>query len=297
MSLRLHAPTHPRWCVFAAIASLALAACSAEEPRFRVVADSDRRQDTSEPATPSEEHPEHGPEVAQASRAAEDVGPTDALPPPLGRTLTVGAESASRSDLAFTRDQLGEALRQLGPGDRLILGPGVYEGPLRIDDTMQDGRRPEPIQVVARKDAVLTISDKRSTASAVLEVQRSFWEFHGLEIVSPQTVAAGIALDQVKRVLLADCHIHDLGGAGIRLGERVQEVVLEQTHIHQIGIGRGKTGAFGIVVTDPRSRLIVSSSQIHHTHLAPISLPDGSIRRLEDAERWPNVELQDSEIK
>ena len=308
---RQRTPSQASWprssTMLLATMCLLAAACSKEEPRYRVVADSHPTASEKETEAQAEDgreqprdtDPEHGPEVAQASRTRDPQEPiaNHVLPPARGKTITVSAGLKTRRDLAFPGDELLEALRQLEPGDRLILEPGVYEGPILIDDSMRDGRKPEPIQVVAKTDAVLAISDKNSTATAVLEVQRSFWEFHGLEVLSPQTGVRGIELNRVKTVLLADCHIHDLGGAGIRLGERVREVRIERSHIHQIGLGRRKEDAHGIIVTDPTSRLVLTDINLHHTHLAPISVPGGMVKRLSDAERWSQLEIERSEIK
>lgn len=281
---------------------LLLSGCAEERPRYRVVADSDRRaSDENESRTApagDAEHPEHGPDVSAASRAegAEDTSLLERLPPPKGRTLTVTPLTQQRDGLRFPAADLDEALRQLEPGDRLVLEAGQYIGPISIDERMRDGRKPEPIQVVAMTDAVITIADKGSQASAVLRVQRSFWEFHGLEIASPQSGAGGIELQKVKTILIADSHLHDLGGAGIRFGDRVREVTLRDNHIHQIGLGRVKNDAYGVFVNDPTTRLVVDGGQIHHTLLGPIFWNGQVIHRPEEAEGVANLELS-GEIK
>lgn len=219
------------------------------------------------------------------------------LGPARGRILTVGPGAAFEPGRSYPAERLREALQALQPGDRLVLEPGLYEGPIRIDSSMQDGRYPEPIEVVAKTDAVFTITDKNSSASAVLQIGRSFWEFHGLEVRAPLSGAGGIELANLKAVLFADCHVHNLGGAGIRTLDKVREVRITNSHIHQIGVGRRASDAFGVAVADARTRLQLESSHIHHTALGAISIAGTVLRSAGAASALDTVEIRASEIK
>lgn len=243
--------------------------------------------------------PEHGPARSADSRAVQRDEPTvlDRLPPARGRTITVGPDEENEAGRSYHSSQLLDALRALAPGDRLVLEPGVYDGPVLIDTSMRDGRRPEPIQVVAKPDAVLTIRDKHSEAPAVLSLQRSYWELHGLELRSPQTGAGGIELRDVKTVLIADCHIHDLGGAGVRSLDKVREIRIQASHIHQIGLGRRPTDAFGISLGDARTRVVLADSQIHHTSAGPFWIAGTTVANRGDAAGWDILEIRSSDIK
>lgn len=297
-----------RWCSGLWIA-VALSACAEPEPRLEIVSGPkpDREQQPTASSTESpvtgladaDADPEHGAERSAASRAAQPPQPEvfEQLGPARGRILTVGPGVALAPGRSYPAERLREALQALQPGDRLVLEPGLYEGPIRIDSSMQDGRNPEPIEVVAKTDAVFTITDKNSSASAVLQVERSFWEFHGLEVRSPLSGAGGIELANVKTVLFASCHVHNLGGAGIRTLDKVREVRIENSHIHQIGFGRRAGDAFGIAIADAKTSLRLDSSHIHHTTLGAISIAGTVLRSAEAASALDTVEIRDSEIK
>ncbi len=160
--------------------------------------------------------------------------------PPIGRTIYVNANGQGRADGSRDRPlrDLQAALCDLGPGDRLIIWDGEFQGPLAIAETCRDGTREAPIEVYAAADSVLrggTHSDE-----PVLTVARAYWNLHDLMVVPLESLGGGVVLRAPAHDLILDSpHIRSGRGNGIEIHPGVSGVLIEDAHLHHLGIQEG----------------------------------------------------------
>ena len=216
--------------------------------------------------------PEGGPRGAGAGRAEhpEELK----LDPPKGRLLWVASRGESGGDGSEARpfNDLQAALRQLRPGDRLVMRPGRYFGPVRIDESCAEGTGETPIELYARVDAVL----EGRNGEPVLTVARRGWKLIGLEIEpgregGPALVAAG-----AKDLVVYKGHFHDGWGDGVWIEPGSERVTFDTTHIHIFGPRGGppekRSGVVGLRIAPDTRGIAVVASNIHNIAGPPVKV-------------------------
>lgn len=196
--------------------------------------------------------------------------------PEASRTLYVSAEPGPEGDGSASRPwrDLQASFCRLGPGDRLVLLAGIYEGSFSIGETCRDGTAQSPIQVWAHHSFL-----KPSGGRDVLTLERAHWQFWELQIALLDSRAAGFvvrgagahdaALDQSHiyegqgpavrieagsaRVTLSNCHIHQSGGVRVEKGAR--EVRILSNHIHH---------NFATAVTVSGEKVEIAGNRLHN---------------------------------
>lgn len=184
--------------------------------------------------------------------------------------VSSGAREEGDGSRAKPWMNLAAALTQLIPGDRLVMLPGRYRGPLVIGETCKDGTSEAPIQVFAEVDGVL----HGRKAEPALEVRRAHWVFEGFEIIPGDGGGAGFATygPGAHDITLHKSHLHNGFGDGVFIGPHSQRVTVANSHIHQFGPrGGGKkkakrngAGGVGVRIAPGTREISVISNQIHH---------------------------------
>ncbi|MGH9443468.1 MAG: right-handed parallel beta-helix repeat-containing protein [Thermoanaerobaculia bacterium] len=208
----------------------------------------------------------------------------DAAFPDPRRTFYVSVESPAGGDGSEKRPwkDLQFALTRLQPGDRLVVIPGIYEGPFTIGKDCRDGTKEAPIQVYA-DDAFL----KSSSGADVLTVERPFWQFWEVQIallhsrgsgfVTKGPAAHDIAVDQShiyegegpavrfeagsSRITLSSCHIHQ--GRGVEIDTGTRDITIVADHIHH-NSGTSLTIGAGDVSREPAENISVLGNRFHN---------------------------------
>ncbi len=184
--------------------------------------------------------------------------------PEAKRVRYASASAGAEGDGSEARpwSDLPKALAALEPGDRLVLLPGRYTSPIRIEPPCRDGAEGTPIQVLVLEGAIFAVEGDVTA----LTVQRAFWSFRGITIEPPvPDVGAGIQMLGVEA--------HDIGldrftivggrGPGIRVGSGSRRVTISNGEIRGLR-GGGFRRSNGIEVHARVTELTVAGNEIHH---------------------------------
>jgi hypothetical protein len=160
--------------------------------------------------------------------------------PPIGRTVYVDANGRGGADGSKERPlrDLQATLRDLRPGDRLILWDGEFEGPFVIGDGCEDGTKEAPIEVYAAADSVL--HGGPGSDEPVLTVARAHWKLHDLMVVPLESLGGGVVVRAPAHdVVISSPHIRSGRGNGIEIHPGVTGVLIDEAHLHHLGIQEG----------------------------------------------------------
>ncbi len=162
-------------------------------------------------------------------------------------TLHVARRAPAGGDGSRERpwNDLQAAFRSLSPGDRLLVGAGEYQGPLRIDASCRNGTAQAPIQVAFEK---ATFSG--SGGDPVLTAGRSFWRFEGFAADLAETEGPAVAVEgpDARGIVFDRGRISGGAGAGARIGAGASDVVLANTSFSRSGRGVPPLGAMGVSI-------------------------------------------------
>jgi hypothetical protein len=180
----------------------------------------------------------------------------------------------------------------LRPGDEVILAPGVYSDPRRLEMNHR-GEMGRPI-VIRGQGAILKRPDAKQNSINIAGCQHL--EIHGLEITGG---SAGIRIErkgehQPKSLRFEGLHIHHVGGVAITANHpesTYESLVFRRNHIHHtaghgeafyLGGNNAKDGSTTGVMFDS----IIEGNYIHHLNGPGISQGDGI--EIKDGS-WGNV--------
>ncbi len=202
--------------------------------------------------------------------------PTISMPPhpAIGRTVHVrnewprrgsGTQEDPYRDLAF-------ALCSLQPGDRLIVWPGRYLGPIFIDGDCVDGTPDKPIEVVLASGALFFGKEGVGAPidTPLLAVRRSSWHFIELELEPHWMRPAMLIGPDVSDIQVIGAHILKGVGHGVEISEGVSNVVVQGSHLHHLGTLRGAKRNFrdpeaaGVSVAPSAVGIDLSYLVLHH---------------------------------
>lgn len=201
---------------------------------------------------------------------------TIALPPhpAIGRTVHVRGEWPRRG--SGTQEDpyrdLQPALCSLQPGDRLIIWPGRYLGPITIDGDCADGTTERPIEVVLASGALFFGKEgvEAPIDTPLLEVKRSSWHFVELELEPHWMRPAMLIGPNVSDIQVIGAHILKGVGHGIEIADGVSKVVIKDGHLHHLGTLRGAKRNFrdpsaaGVSVAADVTDIDLTGLVIHH---------------------------------
>lgn len=213
---------------------------------------------------------------ADASEALSTALPPIALPPHLaiGRTIHVRGEWPRRGS-GTQQDpyrDLQPALCSLEPGDRLIIWPGRYLGPMTIDGDCADGTTERPIEVVLASGALFFGKEgmEEPIDTPLLEVKRSSWHFIELELEPHWMRPAMLIGPNVSDIQVIGAHILKGVGHGIEIADGVSNVVVRDGHLHHLGTLRGAKRNFrdpraaGVSVAASATDVRLNALVLHH---------------------------------
>jgi hypothetical protein len=250
-----------------AVAVLGAVACADEPPADQPPAEAPPAEKSMAGDRQVEGRPEHARPPVRAGGVHEDELE---LPPAMARTLYVKPRVQEPGDGSRERpwSDLREALSELRPGDRLVVLPGRYEGPVVIDDSCADGTPEAPIEVWGKIGAVFRI---RSEAP-VLTVKKAYWHLIGLEIVPGKkgTAALLISGDGARGVRYDRGHARDGWGDGIIIGPGASEITITGCHLHHFGHDRFNREASTITVHPGTRDILIELNNIHNMPGEPI---------------------------
>jgi nitrous oxidase accessory protein NosD len=184
------------------------------------------------------------------------------LPKP-GRTFFVSPAGPAAGNGGEKRPwkELQAALKSLRPGDRLVLLPGEYLGPFRVDETCRDGTAEAPIQVIGRERAVLRSFER----SAVLSVAKAHWIFQGLQIapgVSSQAPGfATVGLD-AHDIVFDRGSVSDGRGPGVLIASGSRRVTISNSRIHNFR-GGGPRWSHGVLIYSQTGEIQLAGNALH----------------------------------
>jgi hypothetical protein len=161
---------------------------------------------------------------------------------------------------------LQEALCKLEPGDRLLLGAGIYSGSFRVGGACRSGTADAPIQVFSRHAFL-----KPSGPGAVLTVERAYWQFWEVQIALLDSPSAGFVTSgpDAHHIAIDQSHIYEGKGPAVRLAAGSADVVLSNCHIHQSTGVRIEGGVSGVTLVN---------NHIHHNRSASVRIGGGDPR-------------------
>ena len=143
---------------------------------------------------------------------------------------------------------LSEAMRQLEPGDRLVLQKGTYVGAFRVDGSCRDGQPGAPIQIVG-KQAKLQAGGE----APALVVARQHWWFEGLRFSANGSPEPLLLLEKgAGHVTLQGASLRPDSRTGIEL-RGASDVLVANTQIVFAGRGRIETPSNGVAVSSGSS--------------------------------------------
>ncbi len=220
---------------------------------------------TSDPEAPPrarDARPMPAPVVLEGRPFPRPMEPAAALPEPR-RSVFVSPEAAPGGDGTRMRPwrDLQAALEALGPGDRLVLLPGSYDGPITVGEACRDGAEGSPVQVVAEDGAVL----RAHGDGAVLTVARGFWSFRGI-VIEPgrSTSFSGVHLAPAARDVVFDLgRLRGGKGPGIGIASGAQRITISRCDISGFWRGGAKV-SHGILVNARVHELTVAGNAIHN---------------------------------
>ncbi len=231
-------------------------------------------QDASSAATGADEA-EEAPDSVRPERPAPPPALLDGKPfprrapfepswPEPKRVRYASASPGSEGDGSEARpwSDLPKALAALEPGDRLVLLPGRYTSPIRIESPCRDGAEGAPIQVLASEGAVFAMEGDVTA----LSVQTAFWSFRGIAIeprvpnfgAGIQTLGVGAHDIELDRFTIVGGR-----GPGIRVGSGSRRVIISNGEIRGLR-GGGFRRSNGIEVHSRVRELTVAGNRIHH---------------------------------
>ena len=179
------------------------------------------------------------------------------------RSFFVSPEAGAGGDGSRTRPRrdLQASLEALGPGDRLVLMAGSYDGPITVGETCRDGAEGSPVQVVAEDGAIL----RAQGDGAVLTVARGFWSFQGI-VIQPglSTSFSGVHLAPAAHDVAFDLgRLRGGKGPGIGIASGAERITISRCDISEFWRGGAKV-SHGIQVNAKVHELTVSGNTIHN---------------------------------
>jgi hypothetical protein len=223
------------------------------------------------------------------------------LAPAIARTLYVRSGGDGPGDGSLERPwaDLQSAFSELGPGDRLVLLPGRYEGPYVIDNPCADGTEEAPIEVWGKVGAVLRVRNE----APVLTVKKAYWHLIGLEISPGKKGTAALVISgrSARGVRYDRGHARDGWRDGIIIESGASDVTIAGCHLHHFGHDRFNRDASAITIQPGTRDIIIEHNNIHNMPGEPIrvispeeAVGSGGGDQLAAAE---NVVVRDNEIK
>lgn len=213
---------------------------------------------------------------ADAPRVLSTELPIISMPPhpAIGRTVHVRSEWPRRG--SGTQEDpyrdLQPTLCSLAPGDRLIIWPGRYLGPITIDGDCVDGTMERPIEVVLASGALFFGEEgvEEPIDTPLLEVKRSSWHFIELELEPHWMRPAMLIGPNVSDIQVIGAHILKGVGHGIQIADGVSNVLVEDSHLHHLGTLRGAKRNFrdpraaGVSVAASATDVRLNALVLHH---------------------------------
>lgn len=190
------------------------------------------------------------------------------LEPPPGREFFVWNNAPAGGDGSVRRpwNDLRSAMKNVRPGDRLVLLPGRYNGPIVIDDAYPAGEPGRPIELYSRVDAVFVPGGDEP----VVSIRRNGWTLIGAEIEPLKNVAPALEIANASDVTIRKAHLHDGAGNGVHVDPGSERVTIEDSHIHMFGARRGKSGkgataeVFGVRIAPGTRDVTLRRCNIHN---------------------------------
>ncbi|MEO8191702.1 MAG: right-handed parallel beta-helix repeat-containing protein, partial [Acidobacteriota bacterium] len=190
---------------------------------------------------------------------------------PAARTLHVSRQAPpAGGDGSRERpwNDLQAAVRSLSPGDRLLVGPGEYRGPLRIDASCRNGMPQAPIQVVFEKATFAG-----SGSEPVVTAGRAFWRFEGFSAGLEEGPEPAFAVEgpDARGIVFDRARISGGAGPGARIGAGASDVVLANSSFSRSGRGVSPVGAIGISIEPGSTGVRVVGNRV-------FDRPSGAVR-------------------
>ena len=155
------------------------------------------------------------------------------------------------------------ALCSLEPGDRLVVGAGIYAGSFHIAGDCRNGTAEDPIQVFARHAFL-----KSSGSGDVLTVERAHWQFWEVQIALLDSESAGFVTrgPGAHDIQVDQSHIYEGKGPAVRLAAGSSRITLSNCHIHQ---------SMGVQIDAGTSQITLVNDHIHHNRSASVTIGGG----------------------
>ena len=137
--------------------------------------------------------------------------------------------------------ELQLALKNVQPGDRIMLKPGIYTGEKNNSGysyahfySGKQGTAAKPIIIESEDPSDPAILEGNSGDwGYVLYITGDYWEVRNLKI---RTGKKGIMLDKSNYSLIYGCEVFEIGEEGIHLRDGSSHNIIENCNLHDIGL-------------------------------------------------------------
>jgi hypothetical protein len=158
---------------------------------------------------------------------------------------------------------LQQALCALEPGDRLVVGSGIYAGAFRIAGSCRSGTADAPIQVFARHAFL-----KSDGHGDVLTVERAHWQLWEVQLALLDSESTGLVISgpDAHDIAVDQSHIYEGKGPAVRVAAGSSRITLSNCHIHQ---------SMGVRIDAGASAVTLINNHIHHNRSASVTVGGG----------------------
>ncbi|MFW5434878.1 right-handed parallel beta-helix repeat-containing protein [Paenibacillus apiarius] len=143
-------------------------------------------------------------------------------------------DSATQTDpnaiSCSTASCLSSALKNVMPGNKIVLAPGTYKGSFSSD---ADGTADQPIIIQSQDPANPAVLAGHSTGSGFsLRVRGDYWMIRDLQFTNAQK---GIVLDHSNHTLITNVEVYNIGSEGVHFRDGSSYSTIQNSNIHHTG--------------------------------------------------------------
>ncbi|WP_019422242.1 right-handed parallel beta-helix repeat-containing protein [Paenibacillus sp. OSY-SE] len=141
-----------------------------------------------------------------------------------------GTPTGKNAISCSTASCLSSALKNVMPGNKIVLAPGTYKGSFSSD---VNGTAEQPIIIQSEDPANPAVLSGHSTGSGFsLRVRGDYWNVRDLQFTNAQK---GIILDHSNHTLITNVEVYNIGSEGVHFRDGSSYSTIQNSNIHHTG--------------------------------------------------------------